>query len=209
MIKILIVDDHAVVRIGIRQFLADTNEAVITKEAASGEEGLACALCDDFDVVVLDLTLPDINGLEVLKRIRAQKPKLPVLIFSMLPEEDFTLPALAAGASGYLSKDSHPDQILMAIRTVAAGMRYVSPFLTEQLLSGAVVTPHPMPHDALSRREMETLVLLSKGMSLTNIGKQLFLSVKTISTYRMRLLEKLALKSNAELTRYVIQHKLG
>jgi two-component system, NarL family, invasion response regulator UvrY len=123
----------------------------------------------------------------------------------MLPEEDFTLPALAAGASGYLSKDSPPDQILMAIRTVAAGMRYVSPFLTEQLLSGAVVTPH----DALSRREMETLVLLSKGMSLTNIGKQLFLSVKTISTYRMRLLEKLALKSNAELTRYVIQHKLG
>ena len=209
MIKILIVDDHAVVRIGIRQFLADTNEAVITKEAASGEEGLACALCDDFDVVVLDLTLPDINGLEVLKRIRAQKPKLPVLIFSMLPEEDFTLPALAAGASGYLSKDSPPDQILIAIRTVAAGMRYVSPFLTEQLLSGAVVTPHPMPHDTLSRREMETLVLLSKGMSLTNIGKQLFLSVKTISTYRMRLLEKLALKSNAELTRYVIQHKLG
>ena len=209
MIKILIVDDHAVVRIGIRQFLADTDEAVITQEAATGEEGIAYALGDNFDVVVLDLTLPDISGLDVLKKIRAKKPKLPILIFSMLPEEDFTFPSLAAGASGYLSKDSPPDRILLAIRTVAAGMRYLSPFLTEKLLSGAIVMPDPMLHERLSHREMETLLLLSKGMSLTRIGVQLSLSVKTISTYRKRLLEKLALKSNAEITRYVIKYKLG
>ena len=209
MRKILSVDDHAVVRIGIRQFLADTEDLEVTQEAASGEEGLALALQDKVDLVVLDLTLPDINGLEVLKRIRRKNETLPVLIFSMLPEEDFALPSLTAGASGYLSKDSPPDQILTAIRTVAAGTRYVSPFLTEKLLSGSVSTGHQLLHDALSWREMEVLLHLSKGISLTNIGKQLHLSVKTVSTYRSRILEKLAMASNAELTRYVLQHKLG
>ncbi len=209
MIKILIVDDHAVVRIGIRQFLAGTEDVGITAEAATGEEGLAAAVEGDFDAVVLDLTLPDMNGLEVLKRLRRKKQTLPVLIFSMLPEEDFALPALTAGASGYLSKDSPPDQILTAIRTVAGGTRYVSPFLAEKLLSGTMSTGHQAPHDTLSWREMEVLLLLSKGISLTNIGKQLHLSVKTVSTYRGRILEKLDLASNAELTRYVLEYKLG
>lgn len=209
MIKVLIVDDHAVVRSGIEQFLAATEDVAVTAEAANGEEGLAAALQGDFDVVVLDLTLPDMNGLEVLKRIRRKKQALPVLIFSMLPEEDLTMSALAAGASGYLSKDSPPDQILTAIRTVAGGLRYVSPFLAEKLLSGNLIAGQQSLHDALSWREMEVLLLLSKGVSLTNIGKQLHLSVKTVSTYRARILGKLGLSSNAELTRYVLEHKLG
>lgn len=209
MIKVLIVDDHAVVRSGIEQFLAATEDVAVTAEAANGEEGLAAALQGDFDVIVLDLTLPDMNGLEVLKRIRRKKQALPVLIFSMLPEEDLTMSALAAGASGYLSKDSPPDQILTAIRTVAGGLRYVSPFLAEKLLSGNLIAGQQSLHDALSWREMEVLLLLSKGVSLTNIGKQLHLSVKTVSTYRARILGKLGLSSNAELTRYVLEHKLG
>jgi DNA-binding NarL/FixJ family response regulator len=209
MIRILIVDDHSVVRSGIRQFLSGTADLEITAEAANGQDGLALALKGDFDVVVLDVTLPDINGLEVLKRIRHKKPTLPVLIFSMLSEDDFAIPALGGGASGYLSKDSSPEDILNAIRTVASGARYVSSFLAEKLLSGNVETGQKLPHDILSWREMEVLLLLSKGVSLTNIGKQLHLSVKTVSTYRSRILGKIGLASNAELTRYVLEQKLG
>jgi DNA-binding NarL/FixJ family response regulator len=209
MTNILIVDDHSVVRSGIRQFLASTDDLMVTAEAATGQDGLAQALQGNFDVVVLDVTLPDINGLEVLKRIRRKKPALPVLIFSMLSEDDFAIPALGSGASGYLSKDSAPENILMAIRTVAGGARYVSPFLAEKLLSGNVAIGQSLPHDTLSWREMEVLLQLSKGVSLTNIGKQLHLSVKTVSTYRARILEKLSLASNAELTRYVLEQKLG
>ena len=209
MTTILIVDDHSVVRNGIRQFLADTDDLKVTAEAGNGQDGLALALREDFDVVVLDVTLPDINGLEVLKRIRRKKPDQPVLIFSMLSEEDFAIPALIGGASGYLSKDSSPEDILTAIRTVASGARYVSPFLAEKLLSGNISAGQQLPHDALSWREMEVMLLLSKGVSLTNIGKQLHLSVKTISTYRARILEKIGVESNAELTRYVLEQKLG
>ena len=209
MTNILIVDDHSVVRSGIRQFLASTDDLMVTAEAATGQDGLAQALQGNFDVVVLDVTLPDINGLEVLKRIRRKKPALPVLIFSMLSEDDFAIPALGSGASGYLSKDSAPENILTAIRTVAGGARYVSPFLAEKLLSGNVAIGQSLPHDTLSWREMEVLLQLSKGVSLTNIGKQLHLSVKTVSTYRARILEKLSLASNAELTRYVLEQKLG
>ncbi len=209
MINILIVDDHAVVRSGIRLFLEGTDDVKVVAEAENGEQGLALTLQGCFDVVVLDLTLPDINGLEVLKRIRRKKPHQPVLIFSMLAEDDFAMPALTAGASGYLSKDSSPEQILLAIRTVADGSRYVSSFLAEKLLAGTTVKNHPSSHDALSWREMEVLLLLSKGAPLTNIGTQLHLSVKTVSTYRARILKKLDADSNAELTHYVLQHKLG
>jgi DNA-binding NarL/FixJ family response regulator len=209
MTRILLVDDHSVVRSGIRQFLSGTDDLEVTAEAENGVEGLALALQGNFDVVVLDVTLPDINGLEVLKRIRRKKPDLPVLIFSMLSEEDFAMPALGSGASGYLSKDSSPEDILTAIRTVAHGARYVSSFLAEKLLSGNVITGQHSRHDALSWREMEVMLLLSKGVSLTNIGKQLHLSVKTVSTYRARILGKIGVVSNAEVTRYVLEHKLG
>lgn len=209
MKQILIVDDHAVVRVGLRQFLADTEDLKITGEAVNGTEALAMIQKGRWDLVLLDMALPDLNGLEVLKRIKRARPELPVLIFSMFSEAEFAIPALDAGAAGYLNKDSPPHLMLSAIRTVVDGARYVSPTLAEKLLSGVASSGPRPPHEALSRREMEVLLLLSKGVSLTKIGETLFVSVKTVSTYRARVLEKLGVQSNAELTRYVLEHKLG
>lgn len=209
MLKILLADDHAVVRGGIRKFLEATSDIEIVAEATTGAEALALVRERDWDVMLLDISLPDLDGIEVLKRVKRERPALPVLIFSMYSEDDFAVPAFDAGASGYLTKDSHPSQILTAIQTVASGASYVSPALTERLLAGTVCTGKRRLHETLSRREMEVLLMLSKGVQLTKIGEQLHLSVKTVSTYRGRVLEKLDVQSNAELTRYVLQHKLG
>ena len=210
MIKqILIVDDHAVVRGGLRQFLADTDDLEIAAEAETGSDALALIPGGNWDLVLLDMSLPDLNGLEVLRRIKQMRPNLPVLIFSMFSEAEFAISALDAGASGYLNKDSPPYQILSAIRTVVDGARYVSPSLAEQLLSGVTSNSPKAPHETLSRREMEVLLLLSKGIMLTRIGDSIHVSVKTVSTYRARILQKLGVQSNAELTRYVLEHKLG
>lgn len=209
MIRILIADDHAVVRGGVKQFLADTPDLTIAGEAASGQQTLEKVRECPWDLVLLDIALPDINGLEVLRRIKREKPDLPVLIFSMFSEDEYAVTALDAGASGYLAKDSPPDQILEAMRRVTRGGRYVSPSLAEKLLSGAIPTAKRLPHERLSRREYDVLLLVSQGLSLTHIGERLHLSVKTVSTYRTRLLDKLELKSNADLTRYVVDHKLG
>lgn len=209
MLKILLADDHAVVRGGIRKFLEATNDIEAVAEVATGEETLAEVRKSDWDVLLLDISLPDLNGLEVLKRVKRERPALPVLVFSMYSEDDFAVPAFDAGAAGYLSKDSPPAQILTAINTVASGASYVSPALTERLLAGTLSSGKRHLHESLSRREMEVLLMLSKGVSLTKIGEQLHLSVKTVSTYRGRVLEKLNLVSNAELTRYVMQYKLG
>lgn len=209
MIRILIADDHAVVRSGLRQFLSAIDDFEIGGEAATGGEVLELVSSGVWDVVLLDITLPDINGIEVLKRVKRIRPDLPVLIFSMFADDEFALPALSAGASGYLNKDSPPAQILTAIQTVIGGARYVSPALAERLLTGTITAGRRLPHETLSQREMSVLLLLSKGVSLTKIGEQLHLSVKTISTYRSRILEKLDVHSNAEITRYVLQHKLG
>ena len=209
MINVLIVDDHAVVRSGIREFLSSTENFKVIGEAATGGEALAIVREKAVDVVLLDMSLPDLNGLEVLKRIKQDKPNLPVLMFSMYPEEDFAVHAFDDGASGYLSKMSPPCEIRTAIQTVASGIRYVSPALADRLLSGAMIPVKRLPHETLSRREKEGLLLLSNGISLTKIGENLRLSVKTVGIYRARLLEKLNLGSNAELTRYVLQHKLG
>ena len=209
MKRILIVDDHAVVRGGLRQFLANTDDLEIAAEAATGFDALALIPGGDWDLVLLDISLPDLNGLEVLKRIKRMRPNLPVLIFSMFSEAEFAIPSLDAGASGYLNKDSPPYQILTAIRTVVDGARYVSPTLAETLLSGVTSSGPKAPHEALSRREMEVLLLLSKGFTLTRIGDSIHVSVKTVSTYRARILQKLGVQSHAELTRYVLEHKLG
>lgn len=209
MAKILIVDDHAVVRSGIKEFLAAVDGFDVVAEAASGADALAIVRDQKLDVVLLDLSLPDIDGLELLKRMRHEVPDLPVLVFSVYPEEDYAVHAFDYGASGYLSKAGPPAEILQAIQAVAGGGRYVSPELAERLLSGSVSVGKRFPHDSLSRREMEVLLLLSNGISLTRIAEQLKLSVKTVGTYRGRILEKLDVRSNAELTRYVLQHKLG
>lgn len=209
MKQILIVDDHAIVRFGVKQFLADTEDLEISGEAECGMEALALVNTENWDLVLLDMSLPDLNGLEVLKRIKRQHPSLPVLMFSMFSEEEFAISALDAGASGYLNKDSPPHQILTAIRTVIGGTRYVSPTLAEKLLTGVAPPHHREPHDLLSKREMEVLLLLSKGVSLTDIGAILCISVKTVSTFRARILAKIGVQSNAELTRYVMEQKLG
>jgi DNA-binding NarL/FixJ family response regulator len=209
MVRVVIVDDHAVVRSGLRQFLAANDDFEVTAEAATGGELLTLIGSTEADVVLLDITLPDVNGLEVLKRIKRVRPGLPVLIFSMFVEDEFALPALHAGAAGYLNKDSPPAQILTAIRTVVGGGRYISPTLAERLIDGTINGARRLPHESLSPREMSVMLLLSKGVPLTRIGEELHLSVKTISTYRARILDKLDMQSNAEITRYVLQHKLA
>jgi two-component system invasion response regulator UvrY len=208
MLKILIADDHAVVRGGLRQFLADVPDCRIAGEAGTGMETLALIKAEDWDLLLLDIGLPDLNGIEVLKRVKQAKPALPVLIFSMFAEDDYAMAALEAGATGYLPKDSPPMEILAAILRAGRGERYLSPAFTEKLLAGTTHAGLKQPHDALSQREFEVMRLLSRGMPLTAIGETLFLSPKTVSTYRARILEKLSLHSNAELARYVIEHKL-
>jgi DNA-binding NarL/FixJ family response regulator len=209
MVKILIADDHAVVRGGLRQFLAEAPDCRIAGEAGSGREALAMIEAEPWDLLLLDIGLPDIDGIEVLKRIKRVKPALPVLIFSMFAEDDYAMAALDAGAAGFLPKDSAPDEILGAIRRAGRGERYLSPQLAEKLLAGTTGAAKKAPHDALSARELAVMRLLSRGMALTAIAKSLSLSPKTVSTYRSRILDKLGLHNNAELTRYVIDHKLG
>ncbi len=208
MIKILIADDHAVVRGGLRQFLADVPDCRIAGEAGSGQETLVLVQAQDWDLLLLDIGLPDLNGIEVLKRVKRMKPELPVLIFSMYSEDDYAMVALEAGAVGYLPKDSPPLEILAAILRAGRGERYLSPALTEKLLAGTTPAGLKHPHDDLSVREFEIMRLLSRGSTLTAIGETLFLSPKTVSTYRTRVLKKLKLGNNADLTRYVIEHKL-
>jgi two-component system, NarL family, invasion response regulator UvrY len=207
--RILIVDDHAVVRSGFRQFFAATLDLEVGGEAGTGADALEMVRKQDWDLVLLDIALPDLNGMAVLKRIKEERPELPVLIFSMFAEEEFALPALNAGAAGFLNKDSPPKMILSAVRSVLEGTRYVSPTLAERLLAGSVAPCKPLPHEALSPRELEVLLHLSKGLSLTRIADVLNVSVKTVSTYRTRVLEKLDAQSNAELIRYVLEQKLG
>jgi two-component system invasion response regulator UvrY len=208
MIKILIADDHAVVRGGLRQFLANAADCRIAGEACSGSEALALVQTEHWDLLLLDIGLPDIDGLEVLKHIKRDQPALPVLIFSMFAEDSYAMAALEAGAAGYLTKDSPPENILEAIRLAGRGERYISPRLAEKLLSGNVAGARKLPHDFLSERESAVLRMLSRGMTVTAIGESLHVSPKTVSTYRARVLEKLKLSNNAELTRYVIESQL-
>jgi DNA-binding NarL/FixJ family response regulator len=206
--RILIVDDHAVVCGGLRQFLASSPDCLVAGEAHSGAEAMALVAAESWDLVLLDIGLPDINGIEVLRAIRLQRPQLPVLMFSMYAEDACTIAALQAGATGYLPKDSPPEEILVAIRRAIGGHCYVSAALTEKLLAGKVTSGQRLPHEGLSPRESEVMRRLSRGESLTQIGNVLHLSPKTITTYRSRILEKLGVGSNAELTRYVVEHKL-
>lgn len=208
MSRILIVDDHAVVRSGLRQFLAGSSDCIVIEEAGNGQEALRLALETHWDLILLDLWLPDLNGLEVLKRVKREKPDLPILVFSMHDEDDYAMIALEAGAAGFLPKGSSSEEILDAIRRASQGSKYLSSHLTEKLLSGSAAAGKKLPHESLSAREADVMRQLSRGESLTQIAERLHLSPKTISTYRTRVLEKLHLDSNAELVRYVVKHKL-
>ena len=206
--KILIADDHAIVRAGLRQILTETVDLVAADEAGNGLEVLGKIRDDGYDLVLLDITMPGRSGLEILKDIKTLEPKLPVLILSIHREEIYALRALRAGASGYLTKDSAPDELVAAIRKILLGKKYISSALAEDLIFKLGEEVDRPLHEDLSNRELQILCLLASGKRVVEIADELSLSAKTISTYRIRILKKLNLKSNAELTRYALKNCL-
>jgi DNA-binding NarL/FixJ family response regulator len=208
MIRVLIADDHAVVRQGLKQILSEQPDMKVFGEASTIPELLNHVHKDKWDVVVLDINMPGRGGLDGLKQLREDQPKLPVLILSMHPEDQFAVRALKAGASGYLTKDSAPGELLQAIRKVLTGRKYISPTLAEKLAADLQTDSARALHEALSDREFQILGLIASGKSVTEIAKKLSLSVKTISTYRTRILEKTKMKTNAELIHYAVKHNL-
>ena len=206
--RILITDDHAVVRQGLKQILAEEFKKAEFGEAANVQEAIDKVWKEPWDVVVLDITMPGRSGLEVLKEIKKSRPKLPVLMLSMHPEDQFAVRLLKIGASGYMTKESAPQELVGAVKKVVAGGRYVSPSLAEKMASYLAVDVQTPPHERLSDREFLVLRLIASGKTPTQIAKELGLSVKTISTYRMRILEKMTMANNAELTHYAIQNQL-
>lgn len=207
MIRILIADDHPVVREGFKQIISKADDLKVADEALSGFEVIEKIKNNQFDVVVLDLSMPGKDGLEVLKDIKILQPGLPVLILSMHPEEQVALRTFKCGASGYLNKESAPGELVNAIRKIHSGGKYVSSALAEKLVSGFDKKVEE-PHESLSDREFQVLRLLASGMDTDEIAEELFISVKTVRTYRDRILEKLDLKNNVELAHYAIKHKL-
>jgi DNA-binding NarL/FixJ family response regulator len=209
MIRILIADDHPIVREGVRRVLSDEADMVVEGEAETSQDALALVQSREFDVVLLDLAMPGRGGIDVLQEIRRVRPRLPVLILSVSPEEQFALRALRAGASGYVTKLTAPSELVIAIRKVVGGGRYVSSQLAERLADVAFSrTPRPA-HETLSNREYQVLQLLAAGKTITRVAQELSLSVKTISTHRTRLLQKLQLSTTAELIRYALEHSLA
>lgn len=208
MINVLIADDHPVVLEGIKQIVADASDIVIKGEATNGKEVLDQVRAGRWDVVVLDISMPGVHGLDLLKQLKAQDPKLRVLVLSMHPEDDYAVRLLRAGASGYVNKRSVSCQLVEAIRKVAQGGKYVSPTLAEKLVFDLVVDSDDLPHKKLSDREFQVFCLLASGMTVTETAEELSLSVKTVSTYRSRILEKMNMRRNADMTRYAIQHEL-
>lgn len=208
MVRVLVVDDHAIFREGVKQILESTLDVEVVGEAASGRELLDGLARGDVDVVVMDISMPDGGGLEALRQSRHVRPDVPVLILSMYPEQQYAVRVLKAGAAGYLNKEAAPDELVGAIRKVAAGRKYVSPGVAEQLVSQIGPNWNGLPHEGLSDREFQVLRMLASGLTVTEIGEELALSVKTVSTYRTRLLEKMGMSTNAELTRYALEHQL-
>lgn len=207
MIRALVVDDHPIVRRGIIQILDAEKDLTCVGTAQNVPEAYACLRNQPVDIVILDLALPGESGLEVLQRIKREYPHLPVLILSIHPEDQYAVRLLKAGASGYLTKETVPETLLSAIRKVVSGGRYIGPTLADLLVNERIEGTTPL-HERLSDREFQILLLIAQGRPLTDIGDHLCLSPKTVSTYRQRILDKMAMKSNADLTRYVIEHSL-
>jgi DNA-binding NarL/FixJ family response regulator len=206
--KILIVDDHAVIHQGLKRILDDEFEGATFGEARHSQEALDLVSRERWDLVILDVDLPGRGGLDVLKQVRAEHPKLPVLMFSMHSEEQFAVRALKAGASGYVAKDSASERLVEAIRKAIRGGRYVSAALAEKLAADLSRDVSPVSHEILSDREFEVMRMIAQGKTTTAIADLLSLSVKTVSTYRVRILEKLQLETTSELIRYAIDHGL-
>ena len=208
MIRVLLADDHAVVRAGLREILADTGDIIVAGEATNGQEVLAKVRGETFDVAVLDMSMPGRSGIDLIKQVKNEKPQLRILILSMHSEQQYAVRALRAGASGYLTKDSAADELVAAIRRIAAGGAYVSPETAERLVHESAPRAGAAPHTLLSDREFQVFQLIAAGTSITEIARQLSLSVKTVSTHKTRIMEKMGLANQAELIRYAIENKL-
>jgi len=208
MIRVLVVDDHAVVRAGLRQFLKDVGDIEVAGEASSADSALRQIRSADYDVVLLDISMPEKNGVEALKQIKRDRPGVPVLVLSMHPESRYAVQLLRHGASGYLQKEAMPVDLVAAIRMIHGGRRYISPALGELLASGLDRDDDRPIHECLSERERQVFMSLAKGEAVSAIAATLHLSIKTISTYRARVLEKMKATSNADLTYYAIKNDL-
>ena len=208
MIRILLADDHAIIRDGIKQNLADTDDLLVVGEAANGTQILKLLAAQDFDLLVLDISMPGRSGLEMIKVIKKEQPHLPILILSMHNEEQYALRALHAGAAGYLTKESDSDVLVAAMRKVAAGGICFSTKVTELLTREHMPQTDALPHTRLSDREFEVFEKIVAGIRLTDIANELHLSIKTISTHKSRILQKMGMESDAELIRYAISNNL-
>jgi DNA-binding NarL/FixJ family response regulator len=208
MIKILIADDHAIVRAGLKQIVADTSDMVVSGEAVDGQEVLEQVRKEDWDLILLDISMPGRGGIDTLKELKIEKPKLPVLVLSMYPEEQYAIRALKAGASGYLTKESAPEELIEAIRKVSQGGKYISASLAESLAFHVEANSEKPLQETLSNREYQVMLMLASGKTVKEIANDLSLSVKTISTNRVRALRKMGMKNNAEITYYAIKHEL-
>lgn len=208
MTRILIADDHTLVRDGLKRILAAASDLTVAGEAVDGDQALARVRAEEFDLVLLDLSMPGLSGVDLIKRLKLERPRLKILVLSMHGEQQYAVRAYKAGASGYLTKDSASAELVSAIRKIAAGGVYISAAGAEQLAVGVMTRTHDLPHAALSDREFQIFGLLVAGTSLTAIADRLHLSVKTISTHKTHILAKMNLASTAELVRYALEHKL-
>lgn len=209
MIRVIVVDDHAILRRGLISILEAAGDLQCVAEGSNASEAMRAVRDTRADAMVLDVSMPGKDGIEILKQVKKEMPRLPVLMLSSHPEDQYAVRSIRAGASGYLTKNSAPQQLVTAIRQIASGRKFITPELAESL-ADHVESPVDGPlHETLSDREFQTLKLIGSGMSLTDVAEKLCLSVKTVSVYRARLLEKMQMKNNAELTRYVVEHKLA
>ena len=208
MTRILIADDHTIVRKGLRQILLEEFPTALIEEAGDADETLKKVMKAEFDIVISDLTMPGRSGLESLQQIKQHYPKLPVLILSMHSEDHYALRVLKAGASGYLNKDSAPDELVKAVHRILSGKKYITSSIAEKLASTLDKDTEKSSHELLSDREFEVLKLIAAGKSVSDIAASLFLSVTTVSTYRARVLGKMNMNTNADLTLYAIENKL-
>ena len=208
MIRILIADDHPLFREGLKHILAGCPDFTVADEASNGQEVFEKVWKNEYDMVLLDIAMPGTPGLEVLKRLKSEKPKLPVLVLSMYPEEQYAVRVIKAGASGYLTKQSASEELITAIRRISGGRKYITPSIAERLADDVEPAAEKPLHDTLSDREIEVFRMIAAGKTTIQMAEGLFLSVKTISTYRSRILEKMQMKTNAELIHYAIKHNM-
>ncbi len=204
----MIVDDHAVVRKGLKQIFEEHPDLQVVDEAGSGNQLLDKLKKTECDVIILDISMPGKDGIDTLKDIKAERPDMPVLIFTMYPEEQYAVRVLKAGASGYLNKENEPEELIKAIHKVAQGRKYISSFLAELLASNLEIDGKKPLHESLSDREFQVMCMIASGKTVTQVARELSLSINTISTYRIRIMEKMNMSNNAEITHYAIKNRL-